>query len=356
MARWAGYEEDLLGRRCLRGLSSSSSSSSSQPTTSQTRPPLFTEPLTFSSAAVSQTGAVGAEVERDTTVVLHGLLGNGRNLRTFVNTLFKRMVRERERRQPDALVKHQVLLMDLRHHGHTHTAGEYVPTTPDTLENCAKEVFETLRANGLEARQGEKPLRIIGHSLGGKVALAAAQIAMDGAFKLPCQIWTLDSFPFSFDETHKRNELGVLKILETIEGIVQPLESREELYEILDGMGFQKNLQDWLGSNLVGNPEEGYVWNFFLPGAFNLYRDYGRTDFTDMLRQKSDHSFGIVRALLSRGWDEDSIERLKLLGEASRVAGLGTHVYELDKAGHWLHAQNPNGLVDIMIDSQKLLH
>lgn len=364
--RWAGYAEELLDGGFLRGLSSHPTATGTtqagqppSPSRPSPAPPLFTEPLTFPSAAVSQTGAVGAEVERDTTVVLHGLLGNGRNLRTFVNTLFKRMVRERERQQPGALVEHQVLLMDLRHHGHTHAAGEYVPTTPDTLENCARDVFETLRAYGAsepsDAGQGEKPLRIIGHSLGGKVALAAAQIATEDAFKRPCQVWTLDSFPFSFDETHKRNELGVLKILETIEGVVQPLESREELYEILDGLGFQKNLQQWLASNLVGNPEEGYHWNFFLPGAFNLYRDYSRTDFTEMLRQKSDHSFGIVRALLSRGWDEESIGRLEQLRQESREAGLGTHIHELDKAGHWLHAQNPDGLVDLMIESRKLL-
>jgi len=233
-------------------LFSSSSSSEAGPSG-----PLHSETLEFTSSRT------GADVERDTTVVLHGLLGNGRNLRSFVNTLFKRMVREQERRDPDALVAHRVLLMDLRHHGHTHSKGAYVPTTPDTLENCARDVFETL-----QARDGEHsgPLRIIGHSLGGKVALAAAKLASEERGP-SCQIWTLDSFPFSFDETHTRNALGVLRILETIEGIVQPLESREELYEILDSVGFQMNLKEWLGSNLVGNPDDGYVWNFHLVGV-----------------------------------------------------------------------------------------
>ena len=65
---------------------------------------------------------------------------------------------------------------------------------------------------------------------------------------------------------------------------------------------------------------------------------------------------GIVRALLSRGWDDASIEQLEQLGRASKERGHSTHVYELDKAGHWLHAQNPQGLVDLMIDSQRLIH
>ena len=349
MNRWLESGHDILGDGYRRALSQWAQSAPAQ------RAALYTEPLKFTSTAVSQTGADGADIERQTTVVLHGLLGNGRNLRTFVNTLFKRVVQEQERRDPEALIEHQVLLMDLRHHGHTHADGKYIPSTPDTLENCAKDVFETLSAYDVGNENG-RPLRIIGHSLGGKVALAAAQVASENKLEQPCQVWTLDSFPFSFDETHSRNALGVLKILETIEGIVQPLESREELYEILDSFGFQKNLQDWLGSNLVGNPEDGYVWNFHLPGAFNLYRDYSKADFTEFLRQKTDHSFGIVRALLSRGWDETSIARLEQLGRASKEKGHNTHVYELDKAGHWLHAQNPQGLVDLMIESQKLIH
>jgi pimeloyl-ACP methyl ester carboxylesterase len=326
----------------------STQSTSQSPSSTTTSPPLHVEELSFASTSVREGDVAASDIQQDTTVVLHGLLGNGRNLRSFVNTLFTRIVGEEERRGAPPS-QHKVLLMDLRHHGHTN--AKYHPQNADTLENTAKDVFDTLAVHDPSSTSSNKPLRIIGHSLGGKVALAAAQLSRD-----PCQVWTLDSFPFSFDETHSRNALGVLKILETIEGIVQPLESRQELYEILDSFGFQKNLQEWLGSNLVGNPDEGYVWNFHLPGAFNLYRDYSRTDFTDLLHEKNDHSFGIVRALLSRGWDEESIRRLESLGKVSQERGHNTHVYELDNAGHWLHAQNPQGLVNLMIDSDKFIH
>ena len=76
-----------------------------------------------------------------------------------------------------------------------------------------------------------------------------------------------------------------------------------------------------------------------------------------MLRaSRSARSPGIIRALLSRGWDDASIEQLEQLGKASKERGASTHVYELDKAGHWLHAQNPQGLINLMIDSQRLIH
>lgn len=292
---------------------------------------LFVETLQFSSPKLTNEIS---DIKEETTVVLHGLLGTGRNLRTFVNMLFNTAVAQEGVHQ-----RHKVMLMDLRHHGNTNAI--YSPKTDDTLENAARDVLDALHVNGTGS---EKSVRIIGHSLGGKVALAAAGIS-----QIPCQVWTLDSFPFSFDETSKRNALGVLKVLETIEGIVQPLETREELYEILENHGFEKNVQQWLGSNLVGDNDSGYVWNFHIPGVFNLYRDYSKSDYSDLLHDTRDHIIGIVRALLSRGWDENSIDKLEKISRQEN----GTDVYELDNAGHWLHAQNPKGLVELMLSSNK---
>lgn len=288
-------------------------------------PPLFVESLEFSK------GNDGQDHRESVTVVLHGLLGTGRNLRGFINMLFKDYVSRTDG------IKHKVFLMDLRHHGKSNAI--YNPNDADTLENAAKDVLETM--NYVYPGPFD---RIIGHSLGGKVALESAK-QMDDQ---PCQVWTLDSFPFSFDESSKRNALGVLKVLETIEGIVQPLESREELYEILDNFGFSRSLQQWLGSNLVGNQDEGYVWNFHIPGAFDLYRDYSRSDFSDFLSSPRHHSLNLIRALQSGGWDEDSIEKLYKLHKIKGVDGGGTHVHELDNAGHWLHAENPQGLCKLM--------
>ncbi len=270
------------------------------------------------------------------SVVLHGLLGTGRNLRTFVNMLFNSLVSDET-----CSTKHRVLLMDLRHHGKTNQLFD--PRGPDTIEHAAKDVVDTVE----KANLGAGVDRIIGHSLGGKVSLDVAR-QLDAS----CQVWTLDSFPFSFDESSKRNALGVLKVLETIAGVVQPLESRAELYEILENHGFSKGLQQWLGSNLIGNEDEGYVWNFHIPGVFSLYESYSRTDYSELLVEPPEQSqFEIIRALQSKGWDEESIEKLHHLSSNSR--GM-TRVHELENAGHWLHAENPDGLVKLMLPHMKL--
>ncbi|KAI8108115.1 hypothetical protein M9434_006145 [Picochlorum sp. BPE23] len=298
----------------------SSSSSSS--------PGLHYEELVFERAEQNESESV--------SVVLHGLLGTGRNLRTFVNMLFNGLVSD----ETCCSTKHRVLLMDLRHHGKSNQIFD--PSGPDTIENAAQDVIHTVE----KANPGVGVERIIGHSLGGKVSLEVAR-----QLDTPCQVWTLDSFPFSFDESSKRNALGVLKVLETIAGIVQPLESRAELYEILENHGFSKGLQQWLGSNLVGNDDEGYVWNFHIPGVFNMYESYGKTDYSDFLAKPPDQCrVEIIRALESKGWDEESIEKLQYLSSNSR--GM-TRVHELENAGHWLHAENPSGLAELMLPHMK---
>lgn len=80
-------------------------------------------------------------------VCLHGFLGSGDNLWPLADRL------------KDG---HRSLLMDLRGHGKSPHGRPY------TLEGMADDVAETLRAEGIPQAD------VIGHSLGGKVAMALA--------------------------------------------------------------------------------------------------------------------------------------------------------------------------------------
>jgi len=86
-------------------------------------------------------------------VLLHGFLGSGRNLRTLA------------RRWSEADPSLCILVPDLTGHGES-------PPLPErpTLEGVAADVEETLEAAGLGG-----PVLWVGHSLGGRVALAAAR-------------------------------------------------------------------------------------------------------------------------------------------------------------------------------------
>lgn len=89
---------------------------------------------------------------------LHGLLGAGQNFGAVQKALAAR--------------GHRVLALDLRNHG----ASPHAPTM--TYPEMAADVAETLRA------AGAWPAAIVGHSMGGKVAMALALAQPEGVARL----------------------------------------------------------------------------------------------------------------------------------------------------------------------------
>jgi pimeloyl-ACP methyl ester carboxylesterase len=62
----------------------------------------------------------------------------------------------------------------------------------------------------------------------------------------------------------------------------------------------------------------------------------------------------VLRALRSDRWDHDTLALLRgaVAATAQPAAVRGsTRYHELPDAGHWVHADNPRGLVQIMLPS-----
>ena len=117
---------------------------------------------------------------------------------------------------------------------------------------------------------GRLPAAVLGHSLGGKIALrylriaaAAAAAAGDGdgaggrdrgrGRSVPLQTWSLDSVPAALgpnDDPH-----DVQRVIDAIRSLPRTFASREALRAALaaheTANKFPKDLVDWLGSNLV---------------------------------------------------------------------------------------------------------
>src|SRR5262249_23177770 len=89
------------------------------------------------------------------TVLLHGFLGQGRNLRTLAN------------RWAEQDPSGSILLLDLPGHGDSRPLNGN-----ETLATVASSVLDAAKEAGLSL-----PLGWVGHSLGGRVALSA--IAVD---------------------------------------------------------------------------------------------------------------------------------------------------------------------------------
>lgn len=60
----------------------------------------------------------------------------------------------------------------------------------------------------------------------------------------------------------------------------------------------------------------------------------------------------MVRALESDRWTEESVETLRGLAAVPGMADRGVLEYhELPDAGHWVHVDNPQGLLDMIAPS-----
>src|SRR5690349_5244065 len=91
--------------------------------------------------------AVAEQGEGPPVVILHGLFGSARNWATIAKRLAER---------------HRVLAVDLRNHGES-------PHAPSmSYEEMADDVLELIRERAVGAPA------IVGHSMGGKVAMVAA--------------------------------------------------------------------------------------------------------------------------------------------------------------------------------------
>ena len=135
-----------------------------------------------------------------------------------------------------------VVLVDLRHHGLSSPNGK------SDLQACALDLVE-LQANLVG--QG-LPLfdAIVGHSFGGKVALAALQPTLIDSFPGLSELWTLDSSPGPLsDLPEDRHE--VARVISALRQIpILPLSDRKPLLTLLPEQGFSLAIMKWMTTNL----------------------------------------------------------------------------------------------------------
>jgi pimeloyl-ACP methyl ester carboxylesterase len=270
---------------------------------------------------------VGAQEAPHLALVLHGALGAGHNLRS----LFKRLAAER----PD----YRFALVDLRCHGRSLGAPG-----PHTLERCADDLEEL--ADALDVL----PRAVIGHSLGGKVALCFGRRALSRADSRAAglsEVWALDSDPGASLPAESHQVLAVLAALGQRPG---PFRDRADATAALLSEGLDEKLAAWLVTSLARAPgAAGYAWQFDLPGVSELAADYFSLDLWPLLEEAAARPdsggprYELLVAERSDRWSGDMRERATALPPGGKV-----HLHVLADAGHWVHVDNPGGLVSLL--------
>jgi pimeloyl-ACP methyl ester carboxylesterase len=254
-------------------------------------------------------------------IVVHGALGSGRNLRGLVQTLASE--------RPEL----GFVLVDLRAHGDSRGASP-----PHTLENAARDLAHL--AVSLERRHPELPKidTLIGHSLGGKVALEFARLALSALD----QLWVLDSNP-GRQEPEQIHEIHT--VLRAAEAVPSPMTTRQSVIAALRRAGLSPGMAAWMGTNLR---RDGAVlrWAFEAEAIQELLRDYCIRDLWPLLEAGVEPGRPAIHLVIGARSDRWSPEMRKRAEQIQPESGVFVH--HLPDAGHWVHVDNPTGLIDLM--------
>lgn len=239
---------------------------------------------------------------------LHGYLGMGRNLAS----LARRLAAKRPGVRP--------VLVDLPGHGRS-PMGE-----PGGMETLADPVWRLV-----DEVAGEGPVEVIGHSLGGRTAMAMDQ----GRPGRMDAVTVLDVSPGG-----GRGGEGVRAIAEALAAAPERVSSRDEMRTWLMGKGLARPMADWLLMNLERLPEGDYGWRLDRQGLVDRRDSWLGDDLWPAVEAPESR---VRRFVLGGASDFVRLE------EVARLEAAGARVQVLEGAGHFLHAEKPDELVELLL-------
>ncbi|XVE60701.1 hypothetical protein DITRI_Ditri05aG0149100 [Diplodiscus trichospermus] len=270
--------------------------------------------------------------EPPTAVLLHGILGSRKNWGTFA------------RRLAQEFPTWQFLLVDLRCHGDSASIKKRGP------HNVASTALDVLK---LIAQLRITPRVLIGHSFGGKVVLSMVDQAAK-PLPRPVRVWVLDATPGKVragadGEDHPAELISFLKKLP------KEVSSKRDIVNALIQEGFSKDVAQWVVTNLrptgaAGSSSSSFSWVFDLEGISEMYQSYEETNLWKVVENlpRGVHVNFLKAERSLHRWALEDIQRIHAAEESAADEGGGVEMHVLEDAGHWVHADNPDGLFRIL--------
>lgn len=244
---------------------------------------------------------------------LHGILGSRANWRSIARKLARQVP------------GWGMVLVDLRHHGESLEVGG-----SNTVAQAARDVLAT-------AAELARPVdAVLGHSFGGKVALEVLRQAEHP----PRATVVVDAMP---GPASGESDTGTSDVLAALERAPKQYASRAAFIEHFEGLGFSSSLSAWLAMNLQRpDGDQGVRLPLDLAAIRELLEDYQRVDLWPTVTSAPDGSgLHLIVAGRSATWGSEA---------RTRADGLsGAKVHRLERAGHWVHADDPDGLLRILV-------
>ncbi|MDB3870468.1 alpha/beta fold hydrolase [bacterium] len=228
-------------------------------------------------------------------IVIHGLFGMSDNW----NTLGKKFAKYCK-----------VHLIDLRNHGRSPHSTEF------SYEVMCDDLLEYMEDNSIK-----NPV-ILGHSLGGKVAIKFAFTHPDKIEKLI----VADMSPRRYNTDFHQNLLSILYKLN-----LEDFEKRKEIDSILSSTYKDKGMRLFLLKNLYRKENKEFAWRFNIDVLLEKVSNIQEADFIQGVCKIPTHFIrgGNSNYITS----EDELTINKHFSDFS--------IATIEGAGHWLHAENP---------------
>ena len=250
----------------------------------------------------------------DALVLLHGFLGSGRNLGLVARAL---AARDRSRR---------FVTMDLAGH------GESPPLPPGAdLAALGRDVLETAASLGLAG-----PFALAGHSLGGRVALAAA-LAAPGAVG---EVVLIDVAPGPLAGRDPAADVALQALLAAPADAADRASVRAGLL----AAGVPAATAEWLLMNLARQGER-YAWRIDRAALAALRARTDGTDLWPAVEGTPGAAPARARVRVVRGARSGYVTA----EDVRRLEAAGAPVQTIPGAGHWVHADRPAELVDALL-------
>ncbi len=240
--------------------------------------------------------------EGEPLIILHGLFGMLDNWQAVAKELSK---------------NYMVYLLDLRNHGKSPHSKDW------NISLMAEDVLRFMENNWIFETY------LMGHSMGGKVAMEVALQSGDFVKKLI----VVDIAPKAYEPGHD----SIFRALQPVP--IESLSSRKEVESYLEQHIGNPGIRQFLMKNIQRNKEGNFKWKMNLPVIYSNYHEILKEISNDQPFEKP--------TLFLGGEHSDYIQTddIPLIKEIFPKA----IIKKIPKAGHWVHADQKDMLIDTVI-------
>lgn len=237
-------------------------------------------------------------------IIMHGLFGLSDNWQTLAKYFAQ---------------KYKVYLVDLRNHGRS-------PHSPDfNYSLMVQDMVELIRDQHIH-----NPA-VLGHSMGGKVAM---QLALHHS-ELVSKLMVVDIAPRSYPPHHQ----DILTALHNLD--LSIVKTRSEVDEALAKHIPEQDVRLFLSKNLYRQEDNSFAWRMNFPAIETNIAEVGKetTGTVPFLKPTLFIRGGNSRYIKP---EKDTEPILKLFPEAK--------IETIPNAGHWVHAEAPEPFYKLVVD------